>query len=153
MQKRLEVLEKEKNILREALVKIASVRLCSNALMQIIIPDALKDSEYTKNMIGADGRILKQRNATIEELDKIAGISYVKNLAAFYLFPRIDLKKFGLTSDREFAEKLLDKKNILVIPGSGFSCADNEHFRIVMLPEENELRSAVKSIGEFLAER
>lgn len=143
-------LENEKKILREALVKIASVRLCSNALMQIIIPDALKDSTYTQNMIGTNGRILRQRNATTEELDKIDGISYVKNSAAFYLFPKIDIKKFGLKSDREFAEKLLDEKHILVIPGSGFSCIDNEHFRIVMLPEEDKLRQAIKDIGDFL---
>jgi len=146
-------LEKEKKILREALVKIASVRLCSNALMQLIIPDALKDEAYTKNMIGPDGRIVRQRNATLEELDKIEGISYVKNSAAFYLFPRIDLKKFGLKSDREFARKLLDEKHILVIPGSGFSCEDNEHFRIVMLPEENKLRNAIKDIGDFLSQK
>ncbi len=145
-------LEKEKEILRDALVRIASVRLCSNALMQIIIPDALKDVDYTQNMIGENGRILRQRNATIEELDKIDGISYVKNSAAFYLFPRIDIKRYGLKSDREFARKLLDEKKILVIPGSGFSCVDNEHFRIVMLPEENELRNAIKSIGDFLRE-
>jgi len=143
-------LEKEKEILRDALVRIASVRLCSNALMQIIIPDALKDSDYTQNMIGKNGRILRQRNATIEELEKIDGISYVKNSAAFYLFPKIDIKRYGLKSDREFAQKLLDEKKILVIPGSGFSCVDNEHFRIVMLPEESELRNAIKSIGDFL---
>ena len=146
-------LEKEKKILRDALVRIASIRLCSNALMQIIIPDALKDSDYTQNMIGKNGRILRQRNATIEELEKIDGISYVKNSAAFYLFPRIDIKRYGLKSDREFAQKLLDEKRILVIPGSGFSCVDNEHFRIVMLPEENELRNSIKSIGDFLRKR
>lgn len=146
-------LEKEKEILRDALVRIASIRLCSNALMQIIIPDALRDSDYTQNMIGQNGRILRQRNATIEELEKIDGISYVKNSAAFYLFPRIDIKRYGLKSDREFAQKLLDEKRILVIPGSGFSCVDNEHFRIVMLPEENELRNSIKSIGDFLRKR
>ena len=117
--------EKEKQALREALVKIASVRLCSNALMQIIIPDALRDSEYTKNMISQNGRLLRQRNATLEELNKIEGISYVKNSAAFYLFPKIDIKRYGFESDREFAQKLLDDKHILVIPGSGFNCADN----------------------------
>ena len=53
-------------------------------------------------------------------------------------------------NDRDFAEKLLMEKHILVIPGSGFSCADDEHFRIVMLPQENELRNAIRSIGEFL---
>ncbi len=143
-------IEKEKKILREALVKIASVRLCSNALMQRIIPDALLDTAYTESMIRPDGRLLKQRNAVTEELDKIEGISYVKNSAAFYLFPRLDLKAFGLGSDREFAKKLLFEKHILVIPGSGFHCLDNEHFRIVMLPEEKELRNAIKSMGDLL---
>ena len=143
-------MEKNKKILADALVKIASVRLCSNALMQIIIPDALADTAYTENMIGPNGRILRQRNAVAEELDKIEGISYVKNSAAFYLFPKINLKKFGLKNDREFAEKLLAEKHILVIPGSGFNCADENHFRIVMLPEETELRNAIKSINLFL---
>ena len=143
-------IEKEKKILRDALVKIASVRLCSNALMQLVIPDALADSAYTEDMISSNGRLSRQRNAVIEELDKIDGISYVKNSAAFYLFPKLNLKAFGLKSDREFAKKLLDEKHILVIPGSGFNCADNDHFRIVMLPEESELRNAIKSIGDFL---
>ena len=145
--------EKEKKILTDALVKIASVRLCSNALMQLVIPDALADSAYTEDMISSNGRILRQRNAVMEELDKIDGISYVKNSAAFYLFPKLNLKAFGLKSDREFAKKLLDEKHILVVPGSGFSCIDNEHFRIVMLPEENELRNSIKSIGDFLRKR
>jgi len=143
-------MEKEKKLLREALIRIASVRLCSNALMQLIIPDALHDSSYTENMISANGRLTRQRDVVMEELNKIDGISYVKNQAAFYLFPKLDLKAFGLESDREFAKKLLDEKHILIIPGSGFGCVDNEHFRIVMLPEENELRNAMKSIGDFL---
>ncbi len=145
--------EKEKKILRDALVNIASVRLCSNALMQLIIPDALKDFAYTEDMINPEGRLTKQRNAVTEELDKIEGISYIKNTAAFYLFPRLDLKKYGFTSDREFARMLLDEKHILVIPGSGFGCVDNEHFRIVMLPEEKILRDAIKEIGNFLKNR
>ena len=145
--------EKEKKVLRDALVNIASVRLCSNALMQLVIPDALSDSEYTQNMISADGRIARQREAVIQELEKIDGISYVKNSAAFYLFPRLDIKKYRLESDRDFARKLLDDKKILVIPGSGFSCVDNEHFRIVMLPEENTLRNAIKEIADFLQKR
>lgn len=142
--------EKEKKILRNALVNIASVRLCSNALMQLVIPDALKDCAYTENMISRDGRLTRQRDAVMEELDKIDGISYVKNTAAFYLFPKLDLKKYGFEDDRDFARKLLDEKHILIIPGSGFNCVDKKHFRIVMLPEENILRDAVKGIGEFL---
>ena len=81
----------KKKLLRDALIKIASVRLCSNALMQIIIPDALADSAYTENMIGENGRIFRQREAVTQELDKIEGVSYVKNSAAFYLFPKLNL--------------------------------------------------------------
>ncbi len=145
--------EKEKKILRDALVNIASVRLCSNALMQLVIPDALEDTAYTKNMISPEGRLVRQRNAVMEELDKIDGISYVKNTAAFYLFPKLDIAKYGFESDREFARALLDDKHILIIPGSGFSCVDKQHFRIVMLPEENDLRNAMRSIGDFLKNR
>ncbi len=145
--------EKEKKILRDALVNIASVRLCSNALMQLIIPDALRDFAYTENMINPDGRLTRQRNAVMEELDKIDGISYVKNTAAFYIFPRLDMERYGFESDRAFARALLDEKHILVIPGTGFGCTDKNHFRIVMLPEENELRNAIKEIGDFLSKR
>lgn len=145
--------EKEKKILREALIKIASVRLCSNALMQLIIPDALRDCAYTENMISENGRLTKQRNAVMEELNKIDGISFVKNTAAFYLFPKLDIKKYGFESDREFARELLDNKKILIIPGSGFNCVDKKHFRIVMLPEESVLRKAINDIGGFLNQR
>ena len=145
--------EKEKRILREALIKIASVRLCSNALMQLIIPDALRDCAYTENMINENGRLTKQRNAVMEELSKIDGISFVKNTAAFYLFPKLDIKKYGFESDREFARELLDNKKILIIPGSGFNCVDKKHFRIVMLPEEDTLRKAINDIGDFLNQR
>ena len=107
--------ESKKKLLRDALIKIASVRLCSNALMQIIIPDALADSAYTENMIGKKGRIFRQREVVTEELDKIEGISYVKNSAAFYLFPKLNLKKFGLKNDRDFAEKLLTEKHLSIL--------------------------------------
>ena len=121
--------------------------------MQLVIPDALNDIAYTENMINPQGRLTRQRNAVMEELDKIDGISYVKNTAAFYLFPKLDLKKYGFESDREFAKELLDDKKILIIPGSGFSCVDKKHFRIVMLPEEEILRNAIKEIGDFLNKR
>lgn len=145
--------KREKKILRDALVNIASVRLCSNALMQLVIPDALNDRAYTENMINPEGRLTRQRNAVMEELDKINGISYVKNQAAFYIFPKLDIKRFGFESDREFARELLDDKHILIIPGSGFGCADKKHFRIVMLPEEEILRDAIREIGDFLNKR
>lgn len=141
---------KERKKLCEALVRIASIRLCPNTLMQLAIKDALKDEGYTREMIKEKGRLREQRDACVSELSKISGISFVKNHAAFYIFPRLDIKRFGFESDRDFAKRLLEEKKILIVPGSGFSAEDNEHFRIVMLPKKDELTNAVAGMADFL---
>lgn len=133
-----------------ALLKLASIRLSANAMMQTIIPAALADTAYTKQMISKDGRLYQQRQATFEELDKLDCISYVKNDASFYIFPRIKPEFVKYRDDREFAHQLLLDKHILIVPGSGFSWPDPDHFRIVMLPQPEELRLAVRQMGEFI---
>lgn len=133
-----------------AIQALAAMRLCANAIMQLAIPAALKDTAYTQEMISAEGRLEKSRQAVFAGLDKIEGVSYVKNQAAFYLFPKLDPKHFSISSDRSFAQKLLQEQHILVVPGSGFSQNDPYHFRIVMLPEENALGQAMDKLGTFL---
>ena len=136
--------------LRQGIIQLTSMRLCSNALAQLVIPAALEDMETPTSMVSPGGRIFEQRNATLEELDKIDGISYVKNRGAFYLFPKLDVKKFNITNDKVFARDLLLNTHILMVPGSGFDWQEPDHFRIVMLPEVNELRDAMRRMGEFL---
>lgn len=136
-----------------ALVVIASIRLCSNTAVQLAIPAALEDTAYTKEMISEGGRLYEQRKAAIDALNKIEGVSVVPNHAAFYLFPKIDTKALGFESDKEFVHELLINKKILVVPGSGFYCKDNDHFRIVALPEKTELKRAIELIGEFIKEK
>ena len=135
---------------RKGIVQLTSLRLCSNALAQLVIPAALEDMETPASMVRPGGRYFEQRQATIETLDKIEGISYVKNVAAFYLFPKLDVKKFDITNDKQFARDLLTETGILVVPGSGFDWPDPDHFRIVMLPEAGELRAAMERMGNFL---
>ena len=127
---------------RAGIVKLTSLRLCANTLSQLIIPAALADMETPNSMIVPGGRIYEQREATTSELAKIDGISFVKNSAAFYLFPKLDIKKFNITDDKKFARDLLHATNILLIPGSGFDWKQPDHFRIVMLPEVEVLRDA-----------
>ncbi len=143
---------RERNEISQALLKIASVRLSSNALMQIIIPAAISDTEYTNNMIKKGGRLYEQRIATFEELDKLDCLSYVKNDGAFYLFPKIKEEYLKFTDDKEFTGKLLLDKHILVVPGSGFSWGKPNYFRIVMLPHADELSMAIRQIGAFIQE-
>ena len=135
---------------RKGIVQLTSMRLCSNALAQLVIPAALEDMETPASMVRPGGRMYEQRKATLEALDKIDGISYVKNVAAFYLFPKLDAKKFNITSDKKFAADLLEATNILVVPGSGFDWAEQDHFRLVMLPEAVKMSEAMAKMGRFL---
>ena len=135
---------------RQGIVQLTSLRLCSNALAQLVIPAALEDMETPTAMIRPGGRLYEQRKATLEVLEQIDGVSFVKNRAAFYLFPRLDVKKFNITSDKQFAADLLRQTNILVVPGSGFDWAEPDHFRLVMLPRAEELREAMERMGRFL---
>lgn len=132
------------------LVQLSAMRLCANALMQLVIPAALNDPESTREMIVPGGRLYEQREATCRELEKIEGISFVKNSAAFYLFPKLDIKKFNITDDQQFAMDYLHSKNVMIIPGRGFSWDKPDHFRIVMLPEPEKIAKAMRDLGDFL---
>lgn len=136
--------------LLSAITKLASMRLCGNALSQLVIPAALNDPESTQAMISPGGRLYEQRRATMEALDAIPGVSYVKSSAAFYLFPKLDKERFNLHNDRQFAMDLLESKHILLVPGSGFDWPEPDHFRIVMLPQPDVLSRAMAQLGDFL---
>ena len=135
---------------RESIVKLTSLRLCANAPAQLVIKAALEDGEYPANMARDGGAMYERRHATTETLSKYDGISFVENGAAFYLFPKIDIKKHNIKSDKKFASDLLRATNILVVPASGFEMDSQDHFRIVMLPSPDELSTAMDKIGKFL---
>lgn len=134
------------------LVALSAMRLCANALMQLVIPAALADPESTKEMIVPGGRLYEQREACCRELDKIDGISYVKNHAAFYIFPKLDVQKFNITDDQQFAMDFLHAKHVMIIPGRGFSWKAPDHFRIVMLPKADDMARAMRDLGDFLSD-
>lgn len=134
----------------DGIFQLAAMRLCSNTLTQLVIPAAMQDTESTRQMIIPGGRLYEQREATMREIEKIDGLTCVKNSAAFYVFPKLDVKKFNITSDKKFAFDLLKAKNILIVPGSGFDVYTNDHFRIVMLPEPERMGKAIRDIGDFL---
>ena len=135
---------------RQGIIQLTSLRLCANTMAQIVIPAALDDMDTPASMVRPGGRIYEQREATVRELEKIDGLSFVKNDAAFYVFPKLDVKKFNITNDKQFAHDLLDATNILLVPGSGFDWKDPDHFRIVMLPQADVLSDAIRRMGTFL---
>lgn len=136
-----------------AMVKLASMRLCGNALAQLVIPAALADNESTQAMVRPGGRLYEQRKVILDGLSQIPGVSCVPNRAAFYIFPRVDAKRFHVTDDRELMGDLLEKKHILMVPGSGFDFPTPDHFRIVMLPAVEECVTAMADLKDFFAGR
>ena len=135
---------------RDGIVQLTSMRLCANALAQLVIPAALEDMETPSSMVRPGGRIYEQREATMRVLNTIDGLSCVRNNAAFYVFPKLDVQKFAITDDRKFASDLLHATNILVVPGSGFDYPEHDHFRIVMLPRPDQLSEAMQRMARFL---
>lgn len=148
------VLSGKKNHARsyiEGLNTLASMRLCSNVPVQMVIPNALKGYQFSHDLVSPGGRLYTQRECICNELDKIPGISYVKPQAAFYIFPKLDKKLFNIHSDEKFALDFLKSKNVLVVQGSGFNWKDNDHFRIVFLADNPQLKEAMARLRDFLA--
>ena len=137
---------------RQGVTKLTAMRLCGNALAQLIIPAALNDYESTRAMCVDGGRMYEQSRVTMEAIDKIDGLTCVPNKAAFYVFPKLDTKKFNISDDRKFCMDLLHAKHIMMVAGSGFDWPDPDHFRIVMLPKPELMQRAMEDIGDFLSD-
>ena len=141
----------ELNEVKNGVMKLAAMRLCGNALTQLVIPAALVDSESTREMCVPGGRLYEQREATCAGLNKIEGVSYVRSRAAFYLFPGLDKEQFDFEDAQDFAMKFLHESHVLVIPGNGFDWTEDLRFRIVMLPEPEVLTKAMDDLKYFLS--
>ena len=135
----------------EGINLLSSMRLCSNVPAQSLIPAALADQESTKEMLVPGGRIYEQREFITNALNEIPGISAVKPKAAFYIFPKVDSKRFNITDDETFVLDFLKEKRILLTAGSGFHWEQPDHFRIVYLPEISVLKESCERMADFLA--
>ena len=130
---------------------LSNMRLCSNVPGQSIIQTALGGYQSVNEYIVPGGRIYEQREVIYEALNSIPGISAKKPKAAFYIFPKIDTKRFNITDDNRFALDLLKQKRILVVPGKGFNWPEPDHFRIVYLPRIPVLQEAANKLKDFMA--
>lgn len=135
----------------EGLNMLSNMRLCSNVPAQSIVQTALGGYQSVQNYIVPGGRVYDQREYIYKALNDIPGISAVKPKAAFYIFPKIDVKKFNITNDEKFALDLLKDKKILIVHGSGFNWKQPDHFRVVYLPRVEVLEESVTKIADFLS--
>lgn len=134
----------------EGLNMLSSMRLCSNVQAQYIIPAALSGTGAPDEALKKGGRIYEQRECIYNLLNDIDGITAVKPKAAFYIFPKIDAKKFGITNDEQFVLDFLKEKKILLVHGGGFHWEQPDHFRIVYLPAIEDLKYSMSELKDFL---
>lgn len=134
----------------EGLNMLSSMRLCSNVPAQTIVQTALGGYQSVNEHIQPGGRIYEQREYIYNALSNIPGISCVKPKAAFYIFPKIDIKKFNIKNDEQFALDFLHEKQVLIVPGKGFNWGEPDHFRIVYLPTVTQLSKAATKLKDFL---
>ncbi|WP_420477093.1 pyridoxal phosphate-dependent aminotransferase [Noviherbaspirillum sp. ST9] len=134
----------------EGLNMLASMRLCANAPGQYAIQTALGGYQSIDDLVGPGGRLLKQRDLAHKLLSDIPGVSCVKPKSALYMFPRLDPKIYPIKNDQQFAYELLAEEKVLIVQGTGFNWIAPDHFRVVFLPNSDDLTEAIGRIARFL---
>jgi alanine-synthesizing transaminase len=134
----------------EGLNMLASMRLCANTPGQLAIQTALGGYQSIKDLVAPGGRLARQRDMAYEMLNAIPGVSVVKPKAALYMFPRLDPKLYPIADDQQFAYELLAEEKVLIVQGTGFNWPSTDHFRVVFLPNTDDLADAFGRIARFL---
>lgn len=134
----------------EGLNMLSNMRLCANVPGQYAIQTALGGYQSINELVGEGGRLRRQRDLAYDLITAIPGVTCVKPTAALYMFPRLDPKVYPITDDRQFLLELLQETRVMLVQGTGFNWPTPDHFRIVFLPHEDDLREAIGRIAKFL---
>jgi alanine-synthesizing transaminase len=134
----------------EGLEMLCNMRLCANVPAQFGIQTALGGYQSINDLVLPGGRLKEQRDAAVNAVNAISGLSVVMPRGALYCFPKIDVKRFNITDDERFIMDLLREQHILLVHGTGFNWKDPDHFRIVFLPDKDTLTGALRRLEVFL---
>ena len=134
----------------EGLNMLSNMKLCSNVPGQWAIQTALGGYQSINDLTCEGGRLRRQRDLAFELITAIPGVSCVKPVAALYMFPKLDPVMYPIKDDRQFFLELLRATRVMLVQGTGFNWPDPDHFRIVFLPHEDDLREAIGRIAKFL---
>ena len=135
----------------EGLNMLASMRLCANTPGQLAIQTALGGYQSIQDLVAPGGRLCRQRDLAFSLLSDIPGVSVVKPKAALYMFPKLDPEMYRITDDQQFAYDLLAQEKVLVVQGTGFNYPTPDHFRLVFLPNTDDLSEAIGRIARYLS--
>jgi alanine-synthesizing transaminase len=134
----------------EGLNMLSNMRLCANVPGQYAIQTALGGYQSIDDLVCEGGRLRRQRDLAHALITAIPGVSCVKPTAALYMFPRLDPVVYPIEDDQTFFLDLLQETRVMLVQGTGFNWAQPDHFRIVFLPHEDDLREAIGRVAKFL---
>jgi alanine-synthesizing transaminase len=134
----------------EGLNMLSNMRLCANVPGQWAIQTALGGHQSINELVGEGGRLRKQRDLAYALITAIPGVSCVKPQAALYMFPKLDPQIYPVKDDQDFFLQLLEETKVMLVQGTGFNWPNTDHFRIVFLPHEDDLREAIARVARFL---
>ncbi|MBK9237769.1 MAG: pyridoxal phosphate-dependent aminotransferase [Rhodoferax sp.] len=134
----------------EGLNMLSNMRLCANVPGQWAIQTALGGHQSINELVGQGGRLRRQRDLAYELLTAIPGVSCVKPSAALYMFPKLDPTLYPIEDDQQFFLEMLEETRVMLVQGTGFNWPRPDHFRIVFLPHEDDLREAIGRMAKFL---
>jgi alanine-synthesizing transaminase len=136
----------------EGVTILANMRLCANVPAQHAVQVALGGRQSIRDLILPGGRLREQRNAAVDALRAIPGVTCTVPQGALYVFPRLDPDLYPIQDDQKFVLELLRAQHVLVVQGTGFNWPHPDHLRIVTLPRVDELTDAIGRLGEFLGD-
>lgn len=134
----------------EGLEMLASMRLCANAPAMLAVQTALGGRQSIEDLILPGGRLLAQRDLAYRLITEIPGVSCVMPKSAMYLFPKLDPEIYPVADDEQLMLDLLKEERILMVQGSAFNLDSKQHFRIVFLPDQEQLTESIARFGNFL---
>ncbi|NOJ58409.1 pyridoxal phosphate-dependent aminotransferase [Arthrobacter sp. 260] len=135
----------------EGINLLANMRLCANVPAQHAIQTALGGHQSINDLILPGGRLRQQRDKAYQLLNEIPGVSCELAQGALYLFPRLDPEVYPIKDDEQFALDLLKQQKILISHGRAFNWINPDHFRMVTLPNVDDLEDAIGRLAEFLS--
>ena len=129
---------------------VASLRLCANVPGQWAVQTALGGYQSIRELTAPGGRLYQARQAIIDGVKNSKYMSLNAPDGAMYAFPSIDTSLFDSFDDLAFAMELLEKKHVLIAPGSSFNVPYRNHFRLTTLPTERKMQIVFERMEEVL---
>ncbi len=136
-----------------AIELLASLRLCSNVPGQFAVQTALGGRQSILDLTRPGGRLYETRRAILSAAAKSRFLSVVPPSGSMYAFVRVDTSRMSVPfSDQSFALRLLEEKHVLIAPGSSFNVPYDDHFRITLLPDAEQMADVLARMEQVLEE-